>query len=331
MTADIRVATPSDVPRMVELLLRDAERRRAHNSALWGLADDASSKIAEAVNYALTSDNQPFQQTWLVAETDGELVGAVHSAILPVPPIYDGKWGEPGLLMPETFVAQRAAAGTLEALVIAAEADLLASGAGLLIASYVCDDELGQLFRDRGYEPVTLYLSKSGLKSAPRSADVRTATNQDIDGIVIRSAQNRSILYDLNPFWTPHAEADTRFGEWMKKSLTFTDRDMLVSGPQEAIDGYIIAQPAARLHFPPAHEISFTGVIDDFFHSQFADPAELQDGGVAAQALLQSAETRFAEREVTTAFVVCPAAWTSKIALLEDAGYRTAMMWMTKR
>jgi len=34
---------------------------------------------------------------------------------------------------------------------------------------------------------------------------------------------------------------------------------------------------------------------------------------------------------MSAAVVVCPAAWTSKITVLERAGYKTAIMWMIKR
>lgn len=330
MTAKIRAATPFDFSSMVDLLMQDAALRKAHNPTLWALADDACQRIADAVNFALTAEKQPFRQQWLIAESDSKLVGIIHTVRLPVPPIYAGKWGDPGLLMPEAFLAPIAPEGTLDALLDAAEADLRASGAALLMASFVCGDELNSAFRRRGYEPLTLYLSKSNLEPTSQSSSVRTATHQDIDGIIARSAENRTILQELNDFWTAHAEADTRFGNWMKKSLTLTDRDMIVSGPPQALDGYVIAQPASRLHFPPAHDISATGVIDDFFHRQYSDPAELPEGD-GGFALLQAAEGAFAARGTTTTFVVCPAAWASKVALLENAGYNTAMVWMIKR
>ena len=180
-------------------------------------------------------------------------------------------------------------------------------------------------------EPLTLYLSKSDLESVSEPTDVRAASEEDIEGIVARSAEHRSILNELDEFWTPHPEANPRFENWMKKSLSFNDRDMLVTGPPDALEGYAIAQPASRLHFPPAHDISATGVIDDFFHRQYADPAHVHGGGAATQALLRAAEASFAGRGITTAFVVCPAGWTSKIAVLKDAGYKTAMAWMIKR
>ena len=327
---EIRAAALNDLPSMVDLLMQDAERREIHNPTLWLLADDARKRIAASVTFALTADKQPFRQQWLVAESDGKLVGIIHTARLPVPPIYEGKWGDPGLLMPETFVSQDAPQGTLHALIDSAEADLRTSGATLLLASFVCGDELNLAFRERGYAPLTLYLSRSGLEPASPLSSIRAANDQDIDGIITRSAENRAILHELDVFWTPHPDADTRFGNWMKKSLTLTDRDMIVSGPPEALEGYVVAHPASKLHFPPAHDISATGVIDDFFHRQYADPQTManEDG---ATALLQAAEGAFAERGTSTALVVCPAAWTTKVTLLENAGYRTEMVWLIKR
>src|SRR4029079_6706799 len=111
----------------------------------------------------------------------------------------------------------------------------------------------------------------------------------------------------------PHPQADARFNVWMKRSLTLRDRDMLVTASPGDLDGYGIAQPASRLHFPPAHDIAATGIIDDYFHTEFADPADLKNGGRGATSLLRAAEAAFADRGVKAALVVCPAAWSSKI------------------
>jgi hypothetical protein len=331
MSVKARRAAPSDLPMMVELLLADAERRRSHDPALWPIADDAREKIAEAVTFALTAEKQPFRQNWFVADSGDGLVGILHSMLLPVPPIYAGMSGAPGLLLPESFVTRDAPAGTLEALLEIAEADLRAAGAKLLLASFVCGDEWRQAYQNRGYDPLTLYLSRSGLERSPMVADVRPASEADIGGIVARSAEHRAILDELDSFWSPHAEADARFESWMRKSLTFEDRDILVSASPDVLEGYVIAQPASRLNFPPAHDISATGVIDDFFHRQFADPDVITGGASGAAALFQAAETSFAVRGIETAFVVCPAAWASKRAVLANAGYETAMIWMIKR
>ena len=76
---------------------------------------------------------------------------------------------------------------------------------------------------------------------------------------------------------------------------------------------------------------SATGVIDDYYHREYSNPVELHDGGEAASSLLRAAEAAFMSRGMNAVVVVCPAAWTSKIAVLERAGYKTAIMWMIKR
>jgi hypothetical protein len=298
---------------------------------LWPIADDAPARIDEAVRFVLKAQEQPRRRRWHVAEAGGRLVGVIHSMTVPVPPIYAGRWGEPGLLMPECFVIPDAPSGTIEVLVEAAEADLRADGAELLIASFVVGDEWRSCFEGRGYQPVTLYLGKAGFEDAAWANAVRAASEADLEGIVRRSAEHRSVLSALDTFWTIHADADALFGAWMKRSLTLQDRDMLVAASPHGLDGYAIAQPASRLHFPPAHAIAATGVIDDYFHTDFADPAALRNGGTGAAALLAAAEAAFHRRGVRAAIAVCPAAWISKITVLEKAGYRMALVWMVKR
>lgn len=331
MPVDIRPATLADLPRMVELLMLNAEDRRAHNHVLWPIVDDADAKVEEAVRFALAAEKQPLRQQWLVANAAGMLVGITHSVLLPVPPIYAGNWGDPGLLMPECFITQAAPAGTLEALLDAAETDLRRAGAEIFLASFIAGDALRSCFSERGYQPITLYLAKSGFANTASSGGARAASESDVEGIVRRSAEHRQILLGLDPFWTPHPEADTRFGNWMRRSLTLQDRDMLVVGPQGSPEGYAIAQPASRLHFPPAHDISETGVVDDYFHNDYSNPSELQGSGRGAASLLGAAEAAFARRGIRAALVVCPALWTSKVTVLENAGYRTAMTWMIRR
>lgn len=106
---------------------------------------------------------------------------------------------------------------------------------------------------------------------------------------------------------------------------------MLVMGPSKDLTGYVIAQPASRLHFPPAHDITGTGVIDDYYHPELADPAVLIENGEGATVLLRAAEAAFADRGMGAAFVVCPAEWRSKTEMLEAAGYEIAMVWSIKR
>jgi hypothetical protein len=116
----------------------------------------------------------------------------------------------------------------------------------------------------------------------------------------------------------------------MKVSLGLTDRDMFVAGGAGQVQGYIIAQPVSRLLVPTAHEIKELGVIDDFYHVDFAHISEVENDGMGAANLLLAAESAFAERNVEAALVVCPAGWASKISVLEQQGYQSAKVWMLK-
>ncbi|MEM6499113.1 MAG: hypothetical protein AAF709_20620 [Pseudomonadota bacterium] len=331
MTQTIRPATPDDLPRLVELLMLDAQERHAEDAVLWKMADDAPAQIEKALTFALKAEQQPFRQFWHVAEDKGQITGVIHAMMLPVPPIYAGPFGEPGLILPDSFVATDAPSDTVESLLAAAEDALHQAGARIKLASYVAGEVWRTAFEVSGYVPLTLYLSRSDVGDQGMFAGVRQATEDDIPGIVERSAENRQVLFGIDPFWEIHPEADPRFSAWMTRSLTLRDRDMMVLGPSEDLQGYIIAQPASRLHFPPAHDITGTGVIDDYYHSELANLEALNHGGGGANALLQAAEAAFANRGIGAAFVVCPAGWASKIELLDSAGYETAMVWSIKR
>ncbi|MBY5931513.1 hypothetical protein KUV51_00770 [Tateyamaria omphalii] len=331
MHPSIRQATPQDIPGIVELLLTDAADRQTVDAVLWKMGKDAAADIHAALTFALTSDKQPFQQIWHVAEHEGAITGVVHSMLLPVPPIYAGSKGEPGLILPDAFVAPGAAHTTAKALIEAAEQALRDAGAQIILTSLVTSETWQDVFDERGYAPLTLYLSRTGLAGAERPANIRSATQADISGIVARSAEHRQVLFDIDPFWETHVDADTRFAAWMTRSLSLPDRDMMVLGPPDSLGGYVIAQPASRLHFPPAHDIGGTGVIDDYFHTDFADVETLAHSGDGAIALLHAAEAAFVARGIDAVFVVCPAAWHSKIELLKMAGYETAMVWSIKR
>src|SRR5262249_42069500 len=157
-----------------------------------------------------------------------------------------------------------------------------------------------------------------------------------VPGIVRLSADHRRTLAALNPrFWHIHAEADSRFDQWMRRSLTLADRDMLVAPTQAsaqagmqgpAIQGYVIAQPCSPLLVPPVDDCAALGVIDDFYDQDSADVAAVTNDGASATDLLAAAEAAFARRRIDSALVVCPAAWSSKIEPLERRGYRTAKL-----
>lgn len=331
MPRAVRPARVDDIPRLVELLLMDAAERQAEDAILWKIAEDASARIEQALTSALTEDQPPSRQFWLVTEDGGKITGVIHAMMLPVPPIYSGAYGEPGLILADSFAAPDAPEGTVDALVEAAETALKAAGAQIILSTFVAGDAWRDTFGSRGYDPLTLYLSRSDLGDAGQPSGVRPATAADVPGIVRRAGENKRILFEIDRFWERHPDADIRFTSWMNRSLTLRDRDMLVMGAPEDLVGYAIAQPASRLHFPPAHDIRGTGVIDDYFHTELADPASLAHGGAGATRLLRAAEAAFADRGVGAAFVVCPARWPSKIEMLEAAGYATAMVWSIKR
>ena len=331
MSYTVRAVTTGDIARLVDLLLVDAEERHAINPILWKMAADAPAQIEKALTFALTAEQQPFRQIWQVSEHDGAITGVIHAMLLPVPPIYAGRQGDPGLILPDSAVAPGAPEGTVDALVAAAELALMDAGAKILLSTHVAGETWRDVFRERNYDPLTLYLSRTDLGDAGRPSEVRLATEADVPGIVTRAAENKRILFEIDPFWERHSDADTRFTGWMNRSLTLRDRDMLVMGTPENLNGYVIAQPASRLHFPPAHDITGTGVIDDYYHPDLADPMVLANGGKGATTLLRAAEAAFADRGMGAAFVVCPARWRSKIEMLAAAGYETAMVWSIKR
>ena len=73
------------------------------------------------------------------------------------------------------------------------------------------------------------------------------------------------------------------------------------------------------------------GVIDDFYDEDFSNVAAMPNGASSAASLVAAAESAFARRGIDSTLAVCPAAWSSKIALLERSGFRTAKLWMLKR
>jgi hypothetical protein len=117
----------------------------------------------------------------------------------------------------------------------------------------------------------------------------------------------------------------------MRRSLTLNDRDMLVAAGSGGIHGYIIAQPCSPLLVPSAHEVTAIGAIDDFYDGDFTNVSVVSNEGATGENLLAAAESTFARRGVDSALVVCPAAWSSKVSLLERRGYRTAKLWMLRR
>jgi hypothetical protein len=252
--------------------------------------------------------------------------------LVPVPPIYDSGASLPGLLLDDCFTSADATSGTAEALLVATEVALRTAGASNLIASCPAAGRLRPLYERHGYQPVTFYMAKHRFSSYALPPTVRPASAEDVPGIVKLSAKHRKMLAEVNPrFWHIHPEADNRFDAWMRRSLALKDRDMLVVVESGEVHGYVIAQPISPLLVPAAHEVAAIGVIDDFYDDDFASVSTVSNGGSNGENLLAAAESAFARRHVDSTLVVCPAAWPSKVSLLERRGYRTAKLWMLKR
>jgi hypothetical protein len=330
MTPTIRPADNRDLEPMADLLLAGARARAASNPGLWALAREPREQILTAIAAEIGSETPAFRQQWLVAEEGGTLVGVTHSMLLPIPPIYAGELGPPGLIMEDSFVSPDASPETRRDLLRAAEADLVGAGARLLLASSIAGGTLEDEYLRQGFNPQTLYFARTRLDSGGDVRGVRAANENDLPNIDVASRANRRLLQTLHPvFWKPHADADARFAGWMKHCLTLADRDMLVS-EADGLRGYAMAQPATRLHFPIPHEIGRTAVIDDFFHEELDRADAPSSPADKALALLKAAEAARGKRGDLSVLVVCPAAWTAKIALLKEAGYRPAITWFIK-
>ena len=327
MTITVRPAGLQDLEPIADLLLDDAKTREVANPVLWKLDREPRQKILSAVRKTMEAG----EQRWLVGQTGANIVGVIHSMRVPVPPIYDGEFGSPGLIMEDCFVSADAPPTTRADLLRAAQADLFEFGARLVLGASAAGGDWEQEYARQGFEPVTLFFAKTDLSQAMAFPLVRKARESDVAEIVVASAVNRQILERLNPtFWRIHPEADARFGSWMKHSLTLPDRDMFVSEVERKFKGYAISQPATRLHFPSPHDISSTGVIDDYFHESITDPEVRTSPWDEGLALLEAAEAARQKRGDNSVLVVCPAAWHSKIAVLEQAGYRKAITWFVK-
>jgi len=331
MPSSIRPATLRDLPAIVELLIQDARERRSLDPVLWRIAGDASTRVERAARAALSESPASAGELWLVAEHADRIVGITHAMLVPIPPIYDGAAGSPGLFLDDCLISADAPSGTAEALLVATEAALRTAGALGLVASCPAAGPLRPLYERHGYEPVTLYMAKHHPGRSPVPPGVRKSTAEDVPGIVKSSAEHRRTLAKINPrFWHIHPDADSRFDAWMRRSLTLKDRDMFVAVEAGAVHGYVIAQLISTMLVPAAHDVAAIGVIDDFYDDDFADVSAVSNSGSNGQNLLAAAENAFARRQVDSALVVCPAVWSSKSSLLEQRGYRAVKLWMLK-
>lgn len=332
MSISVRSAHINDLDTVVELLIADAEQRLAVNPILWKVESTPRDKLYPAVKTFMESENRAFHQGLLLAEADGRAIGIAHTMILPVPPIYaGGTYGPPGLVLEDCYVTDDAPEGACQLLIEAAEANLIQAGAETLLGQSAAGRVLEKEYEKRGYEPLTLYMARTGLRPAANLPAVRSAKEADIEDIVSASAEHRRIISELNRFWKPSDDADARFAIWMRKCLTLADHDMFVSKSDGKFHGYAISQPATHMHIPVAHDISAIGKIDDYYHVDTADPSILPIDAVGGADLLHAAEAALQARGNDAIFVVCPAAWHSKRKLLESAGYRNAMTWFKKR
>ena len=92
-------------------------------------------RIERAAAATLNPSPASAREQWFVAEHAGRIVGVTHAMLVPVPPIYDGSAGPPGLLLDDCFISADAPSGTAEALRTATEDALVSAGAPRLIAS----------------------------------------------------------------------------------------------------------------------------------------------------------------------------------------------------
>jgi len=332
MSPSIRPATSSDLAGIVALFTQAAQARHASEPAVWPRPANAPIRIERTIAASIATPGNGAREVWLVADEGGRTVGVNRATLVPVPPIYDSATGFAGLILDDCFTSGDAAPGTAEALLVATETALQGAGASTLIASCPVDDPLRQLYEHHGYEPVTLYMAKSGLRSDIAADGIRPPSSADVPEIVKLSAEHRSTLAALNPrFWHIHPDADRRFDAWMRRSLTLKDRDMFVATERDRVRGYVIAQPGSAILVPLGYDAAAIGVIDDFYDENFAQASDLPNDSTSAANLLAAAEGAFARRGIDSVLAVCPTAWSSKIMLLEQRGYRTAKLWILKR
>src|SRR4029450_1113166 len=99
MLPTIRPATRHDLTGIVALLMQDAEQRRSSDRLPWPPVVDAPVRIGKAVDAVINGASAG--ELWFVADQAGRIVGVAHAMMVPVPPIYDGAAGPPGLSLGE--------------------------------------------------------------------------------------------------------------------------------------------------------------------------------------------------------------------------------------
>ncbi|MBP6013097.1 MAG: hypothetical protein KBA31_12795 [Alphaproteobacteria bacterium] len=304
-----RPARPDDIEGLAALI----DASRPADGALPPASRDA---IVEHIRRDLDAPQGQFG--WLILE-DG--TAAIHIAVIPPPPIYEG--GIVGVMLGHWTTS----GGAAEQILAAAETHFHERRVTKLIGAAPAGGAMASALQQHAYRPTVHYMAKRLTNTTPAEA-VRTAAVSDIPALVAFNREARARLHEANPdFWLSHAEADTRFGLWMKFSLTMRDRSMLMSDPGP---GFIIAQPASPIQLPITADAQTVGVIDDFHDATFGTSLRHERAGTSGAELLAAAENDFIARGKTAALAICPAAWTAKQALLVRAGYTTNHLWFVK-
>ena len=305
-----RKANESDIPRIAALIGRQ-QRDTLPNPP---------GAIAVQIKRDIEGNAGPFE--WIVAETRDDIaVGRI--AMIPAPPIYDLK-GLAGVVLGTWH--------TEDASIEPFDRHLRDRGAAMLVMDCSADDKekRGKL-ETLGYTATTHYMLKHGLTQQFAAPNIRAANDTDIPALVAFNREARWRLHEANPaFWISHPDAETRFGLWMKMSLTMHDRTIFVSEHNGQPNGFLITQPPSPIQVPITLDETKIGVIDDFHAISFGASLIERHDPASASSLLRIAEADFAKRGRTAAMAICPAAWHAKRSRLEEAGYKTQHTWFTR-
>lgn len=322
----VRPASADDLASIGELLVQDAAERAAHDRSLWPTTADAAQRIAQALGDEVAGGGSV---RWLVAEAGGVVTAVARFGLIPCPPIYHLAGGSAFVLLEDTHASASAPADALASLIAAAEREARAMGAVIFLAACAPFQRTKlRALEAAGYSVVTQYLVKHELARGPLSAAVRPAAAPDVADIVAMSAKSQRALCEANAqMWKPHPDAPARFAAWMTYSLTLVDRRIFVSSEGDQ-GGFVIAQPVSPFHMPLSSARGHMGLIDDFWAASFA--ATEAANGSQARDLLNAAEIEFGRRGMTSAMLICPAAWPAKNRSVRSHGYRDGTTWMLK-
>lgn len=256
----------------------------------------------------------PERVAWFLAEQGGRCVGVVKSGRYPAPPVYAEMLA--GLTGDDFHVTT---AQTLSPLLNAAEAFQREGKVAVINASCSVQDTVKHdLLNTRGYRPLTNWMVRSVETQAQRPVSVRPANADDLPALMRLNAHAQEQKRQANPrFWTPHPQAAERFAGWMRHVLTLTDRDLLVCGQEGQVRGFVVVQPTG---LPPAHDASRIATLDDL----------AADDWDTFRVLLDAAHHAATARGFMTLQVITPANWRERNTVLQDAGFRTANVWLMR-